>query len=299
VHAAWLFALPLHELAGAVVLPLDGARVTRRVDGAGTLLVLGAMGLVCAGLIQAPVWPVVVSASVLASGLLLAAAFVWHTLRHPSPVLPPRLFTVRRFRVSAVGLVVYYVGFAAMLLGTTLLLTQRLSLSVLDAAVGIAPGPITAGIVSPFSGRIAARLGVRNTLVLGAGLFGMAAAWPLLSAGDASVYLVAILPSMVLWGVANALIQPTLFAAANSLSRADLASGAAVLTMARQLGSALGVAFMVAVLGVGEATGLVGFQHAWMMVIVTAALTGLAGLFTEVRRDRFAARLPRTTRQMA
>jgi low affinity Fe/Cu permease len=69
--------------------------------------------------------------------------------------------------------------------------------------------------------------------------------------------------------------------------------------MARQLGSALGVAFMVAVLGVGEATGLVGFQHAWMMVIVTAALTGLAGLFTEVRRDRFAARLPRTTRQMA
>ena len=37
-----------------------------------------------------------------------------------------------------------------MLLGMTLLLTVRWNFSVLQAAVCIAPGPITAGVVAPF-----------------------------------------------------------------------------------------------------------------------------------------------------
>jgi hypothetical protein len=39
-----------------------------------------------------------------------------------------------------------------MLLGTTLLLTQVFRFSVLQAAAGIAPGPLTAAIGAPFSG---------------------------------------------------------------------------------------------------------------------------------------------------
>ena len=54
---------------------------------------------------------------------------------------------------------------------------------------------------------------------------------------------------MLLWGVANALIQPSLFACADAAPQAQLASGSAVLSMGRQLGSAVGVAVLVAVLG--------------------------------------------------
>ena len=50
-------------------------------------------------------------------------------------------------------------------------------------------------------------------------------------------------------GLANALIQPTLFRAADAVPRADVAAGSAVLAMARQLGSSLGVALLVVVLG--------------------------------------------------
>ena len=57
---------------------------------------------------------------------------------------------------------------------------------------------------------------------------------------------------------ANALIQPTLFAAADAAPGAQLASGSAVLTMARQLGSAFGVALLVAVLGAEHTAGLAG-----------------------------------------
>ena len=149
--------------------------------------------------------------------------------------------------------------------------------SVLHAAASIAPGPITAGIVSPFSGRLSARFGVRGTVVAGAVFFAAAGAWLLASAGDSPAYAAVVLPAMLLWGVANALIQPSLFACAGAAPRADLASGAAVLATARQLGAALGVATFVAVLGGRAATGLAGFDRAWLIVVITAVITAFAG----------------------
>jgi RimJ/RimL family protein N-acetyltransferase len=111
-------------------------------------------------------------------------------------------------------------------------------------------------------------------------LFAAAGAWPLAAAGDSPAYAKVVLPSMLLWGVANALIQPSLFASADAAPRAELASGSAVLATARQLGSALGVAVFVAVVGAGTARGMAGLDRAWIVVVVTAAVTAFAGLAT-------------------
>jgi MFS family permease len=78
-----------------------------------------------------------------------------------------------------------------------LLLTSQWHFPVLQAA-SIAPGPITAGIVSPFSGRLSARFGTRSTVVAGAVLFAAAGAWPLASAEDGPAYAAVVLPSMLL-----------------------------------------------------------------------------------------------------
>jgi EmrB/QacA subfamily drug resistance transporter len=285
----WIFLINLPVIlatlvAGVAILPRRGnVRGGQRppgwrIDGVGTVLVLGAVGLVCTALTEAPGWPPSRTWPVLAGGLLLAAAFVAHIRRHPDPLVAPRLFSIRPFSAGAAGLVAYYTGFAAMLLGTTLLLTVHWHFSVLLAAVSIAPGPITAGIVSPFSGRLSARFGMRSTVVAGAVLFAAAGAWPLASAGDGPAYAAVVLPSMVLWGVANALIQPSLFASADAAPRAELASGSAVLATARQLGSALGVAVFVAVLGAHPAKDLAGFDRAWIVVLIAAAMTAFAGL---------------------
>jgi EmrB/QacA subfamily drug resistance transporter len=288
----WIFLINVPVIvaalvAGAAVLPRHraargdgGRRPGWRADGVGTVLVLGAVGLVCTALTEAPGWPPSRTWPVLAAGLVLAAAFVAHIRRHPAPLVTPRLFAVRRFSAGAVGLVTYYTGFAAMLLGMTLLLTVRWDFSVLQAAVCIAPGPITAGVVAPFSGRLSARFGTGATVVTGAVMFAAAGAWPLASAGGPPAYAAVVLPSMLLWGVANALIQPPLFACADAAPQAELASASAVLSTARQLGSALGVAIFVAVLGTGPASGLAGFDRAWIVVVVTAVLTALAGLAT-------------------
>jgi EmrB/QacA subfamily drug resistance transporter len=284
----WIFLINLPVIltalaAGVAILPrrpgvVNGQRPGRRADGAGTVLLLGAVGLVCGALTEAPRWPPARTWQVLAAGLVLGAAFVAHIRRHPDPLAAPRLFSVRAFRAGAAGLVAYYIGFAAMLLGTTLLLTEQWRFSILQAAVSIAPGPITAGIVSPFSGRLSARFGVRVTVAAGAALFAAAGAWPSASAGDSPAYAAVVLPAMLLWGVANALIQPSLFACADAAPRAELASASAVLATARQLGSALGVATFAAVLGDQTASGLARFDGAWIVVVITAAITAVAGL---------------------
>jgi hypothetical protein len=223
---------------------------------------------------------------VVAAGLVLAIAFVFHIRHHPEPLVSPQLFAARRFSAGAIGLVTYYTGFAAMLLGTTLLLTVEWRFPVLRAAACIAPGPITAGVISPFSGRLWARFGVPSIVVTGAVLFAAAGAWPLVTAGHVPAYTAVVLPSMLLWGVANALIQPSLFASADAAPQAQLASGSAVLSMGRQLGSAVGVAVLVAVLGDRPAGDLAGFDRAWIVVLVTAAMTAAAGLAAGRRMDR-------------
>jgi RimJ/RimL family protein N-acetyltransferase len=59
-----------------------------------------------------------------------------------------------------------------------------------------------------------------------------------------------------------------------------------VLATARQLGSALGVAIFVAALGAHPAKGLAGFDRAWIVVLITAAMTAFAGLATGRRLVR-------------
>jgi EmrB/QacA subfamily drug resistance transporter len=285
----WIFLINLPVVvaalaAGVAILPRrpasDGPQRGGRIDRPGAVLVLGAVGLVCTALTEAPRWPPSRTWPVLAAGLVLGAWFVVHIRRHPDPLVAPRLFSARGFRAGAAGILAYYTGFAAMLLGMTLLLSTQWHFSVLQAAAGISPGPVTAGVVSPFSGRLAARFGRRGTVVAGAVFFAAAGAWPLATAGVTPAYAEVVLPAMLAWGVANALIQPSLFAAADAAPRAELASGSAVLATARQLGSALGVAIFVAVLGGGAASGLAGFDRAWIVVMITAAVTASAGLAT-------------------
>jgi EmrB/QacA subfamily drug resistance transporter len=303
----WIFLINVPVVlaavsAGAVVLPRSagerapGRRGLRsrpgsqppgwRFDGVGTLLVLGAVGLVCTALTEAPGWPAARTAVVVAAALALAVAFVAHIRRHPDPLVTPRIFAARRFSAGAAGIAAYYTGMASMLLGTTLLLTVEWRFSVLRAAACIAPGPIAAGVISPFSGRLSARFGVRSTVVTGAMLFAAAGAWPLATASSVPAYAEVVLPSMLLWGIANALIQPSLFASADAAPRAQLASGSAVLAMSRQLGSAVGVAVLVAVLGNSPGGGVAGFDRAWIVVLITAAMTAAAGLAAGRRPGR-------------
>jgi hypothetical protein len=80
---------------------------------------------------------------------------------------------------------------------------------------------------------------------------------------------------MIVGGAGVGLVIPTLTGAgASSLAPERFATGAAVLAMARQIGSALGIAVLVAVLGTGAAT-VADFHSAWLITVIGALATGV------------------------
>lgn len=324
VNWRWIFLINVPvvaaALAAAVRLLPRGARRVRAgwPDLFGTLLVLCATGLVCLALTEAPAWPAARTAVVMGSGLSLAVAFVRHIRTVRDPLVSPRIFAAGPLAAGAAGLVAYYLGFSALLLGTTLLLADGMHYTAVHVALAIAPAPAMNTVLSPLSGHLVSRLGSRRVVAAGSALFAAAAAWPLLHAGNVS-YPAIVLPSMLLWGVANALIYPTLFATANTAPPAELTSGLGVLNMARQLGAALGIAVAVPLLGSallgsavqgsaphgsalqGSATAasagkLPQAGHAWLLVLASAVLTGGAGLALSAARQSRVQEDPETLR---
>ncbi|MCQ0018412.1 hypothetical protein [Actinomadura madurae] len=87
-------------------------------------------------------------------------------------------------------------------------------------------------------------------------------------------YAAGMLPGMLLTGVGVGVTLPTLIGAAvSALPPAAFSTGSAVVTMARQVGTVIGVAALIAVLGRD------GDYHAgWLLTVLATAAAGLACL---------------------
>jgi MFS family permease len=93
--------------------------------------------------------------------------------------------------------------------------------------------------------------------------------------GNAPAYLSEYLPGIVISGAGVGLMIPTLTGAgASSLPPERFATGAAVLTMGRQIGAALGVAVLVAVLGTATRNAA-DFHSAWLITVAGGLSAGL------------------------
>jgi hypothetical protein len=77
-------------------------------------------------------------------------------------------------------------------------------------------------------------------------------------------------------GISGGLSQAPMFAAAGTLAPERATTGSAVLNMTRQIGSALGVALLVALTATSDGTA--GFKHAWA-VQAGAGAAAAASLF--------------------
>ena len=142
-------------------------------------------------------------------------------------------------------------------------------------------GPALAGLFSVPSARLAAKIGFRATGMIGSTLFALASLFWITQTGDSPAYASEYLPGMLLSGIGVGFMLPTLTGAgAASLPPARFATGIAVITMGRQVGSALGIAILVAVLG-STATTAADFHSAWLISlsggIVSALVLSMLG----------------------
>ena len=214
--------------------------------------------------------------ALLAVTAVLLPAIWWRSERHVAPIVEPSMLRVRSFGLAVGASVLFFAGFGAMLLAGVLFLTSVWHEDVLTAGLMLFPGPAMATAFSIPSARLGARFGYRLPGIVGALLF--AAGLGLVHHADRRppAYLSEFLPGMIIGGAGVGLVIPTLTGAgASSLPPERFATGAAVLTMGRQIGAALGVAVLVAVLGTASRTAA-DFHTAWLITVAGALAAGLA-----------------------
>lgn len=232
-------------LGGAAALALEGGRIGRA--------------------------PVVVPVG--AAIAVLSVVFLRRELRHPDPVLDPRLFRVRSFAAAAGG-----VSFGNLALYTTLLATPLLferTTGWSDGRIGLALAVLSAptALLSPFGGTLADRYGRRLPATLGqlvvvGGLVPLAC-WP-----SAPPWL--ILTCLAIAGVGGGLTGAAQQAAAVESvppEQAGVASG--IFSTSRYVG---GIAGSVALAGLLDGrTGSGGFVALFAVTAVAALLSAAAG----------------------
>jgi EmrB/QacA subfamily drug resistance transporter len=172
----WIFLvnLPLGVVALVVIardLHEQVERRSHRIDYAGSLLLLGAAGMLIFGLLQGGVaWPwwSAPSVAVFGVGLACTAAAVVVERRAAEPMLPPWLF---RTRLTAGSYVATGVGGLLVIGLSTFLPTwgqSVLGLSAVAAGFVLAVMTITWPIASGLASRLYLRIGFRDTAVVGA-----------------------------------------------------------------------------------------------------------------------------------
>jgi EmrB/QacA subfamily drug resistance transporter len=282
----WVFIVNLPVAAIALVAGMRVLReerdesATRLPDLLGAAVLTAGVGALTAAIVEGPSWGWG-SARVIgmfAGSLGLLLAFARRTSRHPLPVVEPELLRVRSFAAANLAAIAFFGGFGAMLLGGVLFLTRVWGESVLTAGLMISPGPLMAATFSVVGARLNDRFGHRVVAMLGGVAFAAGSVWWASRMGAHPDYARDFLPGFMVGGMGVGLVIPTLSgAAAAALPPHRFATGSGIFGMSRQLGSALGVALLVAVVGTpAPADAVDAFRHGVYIVIAGGLLCSVA-----------------------
>jgi EmrB/QacA subfamily drug resistance transporter len=255
----------------------------RRIpDLPGTLLFAVAIGALVLGVIKGQEWGWASARFIgcLAATFACGAVVIWRCRRHRSPVLDLSLLRIRTVSVANAMMVIGAAGFYGYTLVNVLFLTGVWRYSVLQAGLALSIGPVVAVVVAGPASRLAQRIGPRPVLVAGGLLWGGAVLWFVERVGTSPDFVGQWLPGMVLLGIGAGLAFPNLTGTAVASAPGEsFATATGMNSVARQVGAALGVAVVVAIIGTPtSATAYAVFQHAWTFGAVCLSAAGLGCL---------------------
>ena len=137
--------------------------------------------------------------------------------------------------------------------------------------------------VSIFGGRFVHRFGPGPGVALGGVSFGAGVLTWVLRMGPVPDYAAAMLPGQLLTGLGVGLILPSLSGVVGTvLPPSRWGAGSSMVNTARQIGTVLGTAVLIAVFA--GTPDLAGFGRGWLLILATAAATCLGGLLIAARR---------------
>jgi predicted MFS family arabinose efflux permease len=281
----WVFFAPVIVsaaiLVGAILLiPRDTAPHERGgFDLAGALTLTGSMLLLVATVVRAPDVPPAQTTATTGVGLLLLAAFVLIEQRVSAPLIRLGLLrnpTLVRANLGAILLVGSFVGFQFI---AVLYLQELRGWSELETGLALMVIGIDAVLAPTLTPWLVSRFG-NGRVVVGGFVLAALAYTAFLPLGQTFA---AMLPAFLLLGLAFALTYGPLTIAATERVAEDeqgLASG--VLTTSFQLGSALGLAVVAAVLAAAGELTADGFRTG-LAVPLAAAVLGIVIAAVPVR----------------
>ena len=254
----------------------------RRPDYPGAGLITLALAALALGISQSEVWGLtdVRTLACVATGLGVTTYFVSRQRSHPEPILDIALLANRSFSVANFSGLAFFAGFAALGLNNVLFLRQAWGYDVLTAGLLSATAPLVVAVCSPFSGRLAQRHGFRPLVVVGpliVGGFMILFANVFDTQREPALFL--ILGVLLAVGI-GAFIPVNTAAAVVELPPTRLSVGGAVNNTFRQVGSVLGIAALVAILGdPADRDQLIEAHHrGWYFIAAAMTLASLIGL---------------------
>ena len=275
-------------LAARVIPESKDPGVQVRPDLPGAALLAASVGLLALALVEAPSWGWGSAAfiALLIASAACGAVMVARSKRHPAPVIELALLRSRTFSGTFAASVLYYAGFGAFVLNSVEFLTGEWRYSAVRAGLAIGPGPL---MVLPFARLVAPRLAVRlggagRVAAIGCGVNAAAMLLWLSQLQAQPAYLTHLFPAQLLGGAGVGLTIPSLLAAGSaSLPPDRFGTGSGILNMARQVGTVLGVAGLIAILAHADRTDpLARYEHGVVLIIGFFAAAGVvaAGLLT-------------------
>lgn len=207
------------------------------------------------------------------------AAFAWLELHQRSPMLDLTLFRSGTFSgANAVALLVTFAMFGVFFF-MSLYLQRILGYSPVEAGATFLPMTILIMLIAPLAGRVSDRIGSRWLTAGGMTLVAIALLIFSRLGQDSSFW--TLLPGLVVGGVGMAIVMTPITAAALAAVPVDKSGvGSGVLNTSRQIGIALGVAVMGAIIAsyAGDATAGVTSQPEAFLDGFTVALEVSAGI---------------------
>ncbi len=289
VSASWRWVFLVNVPIGIVALAAAAwfvprsrdESVTRIPDVLGALLLAISIGALTLGLVEGPSWgwgSARVDAAWIATAIGLIG-FGISSARHEAPVVEPALLRVRPFAWANVTALLFGVPFAAALLTNILWMQDVWHYSAVRVGFAIAPGPMMVPIFAAVAHRLAARIPVGVLVAAGCALLGVGSVTTSALVGARANYAGEVLPGWLIGGIGVGLALPSILSSATAdLPAARAATGSAVVNMSRQVGTALGVSLVIAVLGnpVGYSAAHAAFRHTWWTLAAVALLAAVA-----------------------
>jgi MFS transporter, DHA2 family, methylenomycin A resistance protein len=250
----WRLTFAINVPVGAVALVLltrTERSPHRKVpfDWAGQLTAVLAMGGLTYGAIEAGALGFAVPRVViaLAVAVLALTAFLVLQALGAHPMVPLELFRSRTVSAAVAVGFAFIVGYYGLPFVMSLYLQQLHGLSPLTTGLVFLPMMLVGAVLTPFSARLAERLGAR--MLIGGGLVLMTAGLVLLAAAPSWTPVWALAGLMILVGLAGPLVSPPVTAVLlNSVPGHQAGTASGVFNTSRQVGGALAVAVFGALL---------------------------------------------------